>query len=54
VSAAEWWFLLAVAAATVAALTAIAGLGPTGDRVARALGHAAVALLAAGVWVAVT
>jgi hypothetical protein len=52
VTAAEWWFLVAIAAASLAAVTAIAGLGPTADRIGRALGYASVALVAAGLWVA--
>jgi hypothetical protein len=52
VTAAEWWFLVAIAAASFAAVAAIAGLGAAADRVARALGYASVALVAAGLWVA--
>jgi hypothetical protein len=46
VSAAEWWLIVGVIAAALAALAAIAGLGATADRVGRALGHASVGLVA--------
>lgn len=51
-SAAEWWFLTSIIVAVAAALTAIVGAGPTVDRVSRALGHAAVGLVAVGLLVA--
>jgi hypothetical protein len=52
VTAVEWWLLVAVLAASFAAVTAIAGLGPTADRIGRALGYASVGLVAAGLWAA--
>ena len=53
-SAAEWWFLVAVIAAAVAAVMAIAVVrAPTpADPLARAVASASVGRVAVGLWVA--